>query len=79
MSCIAGKEEKTYQLVQRTVQPTMATKASKWNAYISNGDNNVKVGSGRNFADDMGQCSHDILETILDDQKVEDDIHPDFM
>ncbi|XP_057994658.1 uncharacterized protein LOC110641929 isoform X2 [Hevea brasiliensis] len=64
---------------QRTAQPTMATKASKWNAYVTHDHSSLKVGNRRNFADDMGQYSHDIWETILDDQKVEDDIHPDFM
>ncbi|XP_015579621.1 MRN complex-interacting protein isoform X1 [Ricinus communis] len=72
--CTTGKYKE-----QRTVQPTLATKASKWNAYITHDDNDMGVRSGINFPDDMGPCSHHVWESISDDQKVKDDIHPDFM
>lgn len=64
----------------RRAQPTaVITKASKWNDYITQEDDNLNLGSGRNFANHMGQQSCNDWETILDDQKVEDDVHPDFM
>ncbi|XP_050215119.1 uncharacterized protein LOC126666170 [Mercurialis annua] len=64
---------------QRKNQPTMATKASKWNDYITHDDSDFNAERRRNCADDMGHCSNDVWETILDEQKVEDDIHPDFI
>ncbi|KAJ8747703.1 hypothetical protein K2173_014377 [Erythroxylum novogranatense] len=56
-----------------------ANKASKWNQYLNQDDDVLIQGSGKICADDLGQGSSDVWETILDDQKVEDDIHPDYM
>ncbi|XP_065881257.1 uncharacterized protein [Euphorbia lathyris] len=66
-----SKEPKTSQ-----GQLKMGMKGSKWDTYMSNDENNFKV---RNSADDMDQCTQDMWEKMVDDQKVEDDVHPDFM
>ncbi|KAK9270808.1 hypothetical protein L1049_026393 [Liquidambar formosana] len=61
-------------------QPTLAMGASKWNDYITQGDDNeLELGRGRDFEDQMGRWSHGEVETLLNEQRVEEDIHPDFM
>ncbi|WCJ43282.1 hypothetical protein M5689_024037 [Euphorbia peplus] len=68
------KEEPTSQS-----RPTTGLKGSKWDSYISNDENHFKVRNGRTSADDMDQSSLDIWERMVNDDKVEDDVHPDFI
>ncbi|KAK7848992.1 hypothetical protein CFP56_003886 [Quercus suber] len=66
--------------------PTATAKAkakakgvSKWNDYIAQDDNdNSQLGSGRNFEHRLHYHTLE-LETINNDQRVEDDVHPDFL
>ncbi|XP_062158623.1 uncharacterized protein LOC133866078 [Alnus glutinosa] len=71
---------------RRKVQLPMATgrRVSKWNDYVTTEDNDKDLihASEMNFRDRTGCQMHDILQdfkTITDDQKVEDDVHPDFL
>ncbi|KAF5467690.1 hypothetical protein F2P56_011921 [Juglans regia] len=70
---------------RRKVQLPMATAArvSKWNDYMTtHDDTKLELASGTNIEEHHGsQWSDDILEleTITHDQRVEDDVHPDFM
>lgn len=71
---------------RRKVQLPMATgkRVSKWNDYVTIEDDDKDLICAReiHFGDRMGRQTHDILldfETITDDQKVEDDVHPDFL
>ncbi|MED6123184.1 hypothetical protein PIB30_046801 [Stylosanthes scabra] len=69
---------------QRTqnCKPTISKTSSKWSDYISNEDNgNSEHGWERaiNFKDKVGTCSNSFLEDITNEERVEDDIHPDFM
>ncbi|XP_020535683.1 MRN complex-interacting protein isoform X2 [Jatropha curcas] len=74
-----GYMTRNFKEQQNPTQLTMATKASKWNAYIAHDEDEFKAGSGTNFVDEMDHCSNIVWEAILDNQKVEDDIHPDFI
>ena len=52
---------------------------SKWNDYIAQDDNdNLQLGSGRNFEHQLHYHTLE-FETINNDQRVEDDVHPDFL
>jgi hypothetical protein len=64
---------------ERISQPTTGkTKASKWKDYITQDDDGFNSGRGRNVGAHHQNCGD--WENILDDdQKVEDDVHPDFM
>ncbi|KAF3447376.1 hypothetical protein FNV43_RR12562 [Rhamnella rubrinervis] len=54
--------------------------ASKWSEYTSEGGNDVPRSSKRRFGDDDAAPWNDAaLQTITDDQTVEDDVHPDFL
>ncbi|KAE8100357.1 hypothetical protein FH972_018264 [Carpinus fangiana] len=71
---------------RRKVQLPVATgrRVSKWDDYITTEDDNkdLTCASETNFGDPRGRQTHDILldfKTITDDQKVEDDVHPDFL
>ncbi|CAK7346721.1 unnamed protein product [Dovyalis caffra] len=63
----------------RTSQPTMGkTKASKWNDYMTLDEDGFNFGRERNVG--AHHQSYGDWETLMDDdQKVEDDVHPDFM
>uniref|UniRef100_A0A2N9IN61 Uncharacterized protein n=1 Tax=Fagus sylvatica TaxID=28930 RepID=A0A2N9IN61_FAGSY len=53
---------------------------SKWNHYITQDHNDdLQLGSARNFDEYWTNNDHTTLETITNDQEVEDDVHPDFM
>jgi hypothetical protein len=74
------------QKPRRKVQLPVATgrRVSKWDDYITTEDDNkdLTCASEMNFGDRRGRQTHDILldfKTITDDQKVEDDVHPDFL
>jgi hypothetical protein len=71
---------------RKKVQLPMATgrRVSKWNDYVTTEDDDKDLihASEMNFRDRTGCQTHDILQdfkTITDDQKVEDDVHPDFL
>ncbi|GLT71762.1 hypothetical protein SLA2020_437580 [Shorea laevis] len=72
---------------RRKVQLPMATgkRVSKWNDYVTIEDDDKDLICAReiHFGDRMGRQTHDDIlldfETITDDQKVEDDVHPDFL
>ncbi|KAJ4847508.1 hypothetical protein Tsubulata_012257 [Turnera subulata] len=53
-------------------------KASKWNDYITQEEDDLNGGNRSKFADHTDQGTMDDWETTMDDEKVEDDIHPDF-
>ncbi|XP_030952142.1 uncharacterized protein LOC115975495 [Quercus lobata] len=58
---------------------TKAKGVSKWNDYIAQDDNdNLQLGSGRNFEHQLHYHTLE-FETINNDQRVEDDVHPDFL
>ena len=58
---------------------TKAKGVSKWNDYIVQDDNdNLQLGSGRNFEHQLHYHTLE-FETINIDQRVEDDVHPDFL
>lgn len=60
-----------------------AARVSKWNDYMTTQDDTeLELASGTNIEEHHGgQWSDDILEmeTTTHDQRVEDDVHPDFM
>ncbi|PNX96779.1 hypothetical protein L195_g019993, partial [Trifolium pratense] len=58
---------------------TINSSASKWNDYLT--DDNLEFGFKRGFnsKDTSSSWNNDILEAITCEQRVEDDIHPDFM
>ncbi|KAI9399213.1 hypothetical protein POPTR_002G062800v4 [Populus trichocarpa] len=72
--CMTQAEEE-----ERISQPTTGkTKASKWKDYITQDEDGFNSGRGRNVGAHHQNCGD--WENILDDdQKVEDDVHPDFM
>ncbi|KAL0015758.1 hypothetical protein SO802_002827 [Lithocarpus litseifolius] len=56
-----------------------AKRVSKWNDYIAQDDNdNLQLGSGRSFEHQLHYHTLE-FETINNDQRVEDDVHPDFL
>ncbi|XP_039690974.1 uncharacterized protein [Medicago truncatula] len=58
---------------------TINSSASKWNDYLTEDNDNCNK-RGFNFKDASGSWNNnDILEAITGEQRVEDDIHPDFM
>ncbi|XP_059630291.1 uncharacterized protein LOC132273336 [Cornus florida] len=61
-----------------TSRPTMVKGASKWNDYIADDDDDLQFKNKRDVAGDVGEWDHGVLETALNDQMVEEDIHPDF-
>lgn len=62
-------------------KPTIHKAASKWNDYVTEDNDNLELGWKRaiNFKDDSVPCSNSFLEAMTNEQRVEDDIHPDFM
>jgi hypothetical protein len=66
---------------QRTqkCKQTINSSASKWNDYLT--DDNIEFGFKRGFnsKDTSSSWNNDILEAITCEQRVEDDIHPDFL
>ena len=53
--------------------------ATKWSEYIiEDGDAVPRVSKRRFGDDDAASWNDDALQTIADDQTVEDDVHPDF-
>ncbi|GLU06927.1 hypothetical protein SLE2022_239120 [Rubroshorea leprosula] len=65
----------------RTWESKTAGAASKWNAYITNEDDDgLRFRGGKTAADQiMCEWGNAISESNADYQKVEDDIHPDFL
>ena len=71
----------------RTLQVTKATLAgdSKWNGYVTKDDNDgLIIINRKRSADNAGQWSNEIIgnyeyQTVTTDERVEDDIHPDFL
>ncbi|KAA8522568.1 hypothetical protein F0562_013071 [Nyssa sinensis] len=61
------------------LRPTTVKGPSKWKDYITGDDDDLQLKSGRDSADHRGERNHDVLENIFNDQRVEEDIHPDFM
>ncbi|KAJ7973990.1 UPF0544 protein C5orf45-like [Quillaja saponaria] len=62
-----------------STQDDQVPAVSRWSEYIVQDDDNLKLRSNGSFGDHIGQLSNEVLEAITDDQKVEDDIHPDFV
>lgn len=63
---------------KKTHIATMKKGASKWSAYMEEDEGDHFEGHRAAFADDFKLCHFD-LETHVTDQRVEDDIHPDFI
>lgn len=72
----------------RTLQATKATltDASKWNGYVTKEDNNgLRIINSKRGADNAGPWSNETIAnyeyqtTVTTDERVEDDIHPDFL
>ncbi|KAI3431910.1 uncharacterized protein J3R85_007784 [Psidium guajava] len=58
-------------------QSTAATRSTtKWSNYMSQDEVTLQVGT---YKDDVDRLSNGVLESKTNDQKVEEDIHPDFM
>lgn len=65
---------------QRPHLPTRVGKAaSKWDNYLTHEEDGLERVSGRKTVDHIGDWSNGVFETTTNDQKVEDDIHPDFI
>ncbi|XP_058773395.1 uncharacterized protein LOC131647519 [Vicia villosa] len=76
-----NKVTTTNQRTQKCKQ-TINSSASKWNDYLIEDNDKLEFGCKRgfNFKDTSGSSNYnDILEAITCEQRVEDDIHPDFM
>ncbi|CAK9174164.1 unnamed protein product [Ilex paraguariensis] len=89
-TCMGSSKWKTYitkddddnfaDKVPCKCQPITVERASKWTGYVEeDGDDDLQAKSGRDKADYMGQWNHNAFDTIEKDQKVEEDIHPDFL
>ncbi|KAL0440351.1 UNVERIFIED_CONTAM: hypothetical protein Slati_2518100 [Sesamum latifolium] len=53
---------------------------SKWSSFITEEDNGCLETRGRGASwDGVSQRSNDLFELIMSDERVEDDIHPDFL
>ncbi|XP_057758289.1 uncharacterized protein LOC130978972 [Arachis stenosperma] len=63
-------------------KPPISKTSSKWSDYILDEDNdNLELGWERaiNFKDNFKPCSNSFLQNMTNEERVEDDIHPDFM
>ncbi|XP_061353412.1 uncharacterized protein LOC133298167 [Gastrolobium bilobum] len=62
-------------------KPTISRAASKWNDYLTEDNDNLESGwkRGFDFKDHSGPWNNNILEALTSEQRVEDDIHPDFV
>lgn len=69
-----------YDQVTQNLKQTNTEIASKWSGYLNEYDGNSEFGLNKSFNVDKnsGSCDNIVLETIAD-ERVEDDIHPDFM
>lgn len=74
------KESRTLQAIKATL-----TGASKWNGYVAKDDNDgLVIINRKRSADNAGQWSNETIanyeyQTVTTDERVEDDIHPDFL
>lgn len=71
----------TNQRTQKCKQ-TINSSASKWNDYLTEDKDKLEFGCERgfNFKDTSGSSNYNnVLEAITCEQRVEDDIHPEFM
>ncbi|KAL3845868.1 hypothetical protein ACJIZ3_003271 [Penstemon smallii] len=63
-------------------EPTAAKKlSSKWSSFITedDDDDDLQIRGGIDSKDQVSQWSSDAFELLMNDQRVEDDIHPDFL
>ncbi|KAF7812635.1 MRN complex-interacting protein [Senna tora] len=60
-------------------QPTINRANSKWNDYITEEDDRSENGWKRAFEDNADPWNNSVLEAVINEQRVEDDVHPDFM
>ncbi|XP_027925070.1 uncharacterized protein LOC114182400 [Vigna unguiculata] len=69
-----------YDQVTQKFKQTSTEIASKWSRYLNEYDDNSEFGLNKSFNVDKisGPCNNIVLETIAN-ERVEDDIHPDFM
>ncbi|BAU01829.1 hypothetical protein LR48_Vigan10g186700 [Vigna angularis] len=69
-----------YDQVTQKFKQTSTEIASKWSGYLNEYDDNSEFGLNKSFNMDKnsGSCDNIVLETIAN-ERVEDDIHPDFM
>ncbi|XP_004489909.1 uncharacterized protein [Cicer arietinum] len=87
VSIESNSERRNIKVTQKCKQ-TVNSSASKWNDYLTEDNDyltedsdNLELGCKRgfNFKDPSVSWNNDILEAITCEQRVEDDIHPDFM
>ncbi|XP_031251070.1 uncharacterized protein LOC116108970 [Pistacia vera] len=64
---------------QRPHLPKEGKAASKWDNYLTHEEDELQGLNGRKIADQIGNWSNGVFETTTNDQRVEDDIHPDFI
>ncbi|KAJ0086687.1 hypothetical protein Patl1_07969 [Pistacia atlantica] len=64
---------------QRPHLPKEGKAASKWDNYLTHEEDDLQGLNGRKIADQIGNWSNGVFETTTNDQRVEDDIHPDFI
>lgn len=60
-------------------KPTTSRATSKWKDYVTEDNDNLELGWKVACKDHSDSWDKSILEAITSDQRVEDDIHPDFL
>ncbi|KAK2976242.1 hypothetical protein RJ640_021953 [Escallonia rubra] len=74
---IRHDKEDVANLAARKPGPASVKRTSKWNNYITE-DDDLQLETESSAADHMGQRNRGAFEAELNDQRVEEDIHPDF-
>ncbi|KAF9614547.1 hypothetical protein IFM89_019294 [Coptis chinensis] len=62
----------------RESQPTMAQGPSKWSDYLAEDEDYLLFGTTGSLDDAQAPFNHNMFETNFNDQRVEDEVHPDF-
>ncbi|KAF9609214.1 hypothetical protein IFM89_014408 [Coptis chinensis] len=62
----------------REFQPTMAQGPSKWSDYLAEDEDYLLFGTTGSLDDAQAPFNHNMFETNFNDQRVEDEVHPDF-
>ncbi|KAF8411581.1 hypothetical protein HHK36_004137 [Tetracentron sinense] len=62
----------------RKCQPAIAKESSKWSDYFTQDDDDLPLERGRELPDPLWPWSQGVVDTQFKDQRVEDEVHPDF-
>ncbi|KAF9621073.1 hypothetical protein IFM89_016114, partial [Coptis chinensis] len=62
----------------RESQPTMAQGPSKWSDYLAEDEDDLLFGTTGSLDDAQAPFNHNMFETHFNDQRIEDEVHPDF-